>query len=59
MILDHDHDKNVIDEVIAIFPSKYIHIGGDEADKKHWKTCPKDQALMQKEGLKSKFAIYS
>ncbi len=48
-----DFLKNVIDEVIAIFPSKYIHIGGDEADKKHWKTCPKDQALMQKEGLKN------
>ncbi|PVD52675.1 beta-N-acetylhexosaminidase [Terrimonas sp.] len=45
--------KNVLDEVLTIFPSRYIHIGGDEADKKHWETCPKDQALMQKEGLRS------
>ncbi|MBX2951512.1 MAG: family 20 glycosylhydrolase [Leadbetterella sp.] len=45
--------KNVLDEVLAIFPSPYIHIGGDEADKKHWKDCPKDQALMQREGLNS------
>ncbi|MDM1295101.1 family 20 glycosylhydrolase [Sphingobacterium sp. N143] len=45
--------KNVLDEVLTIFPSQYIHIGGDEAEKKHWAACPKDQALMQKEGLKS------
>lgn len=45
--------QGVIDEVLEIFPSKYIHIGGDEADKNHWKSCPKDQALMKKEGLKS------
>lgn len=45
--------KNVLDEVLEIFPSPYIHIGGDEADKKHWKSCPKDQALMQREGLAS------
>lgn len=45
--------QNVIDEVLEIFPSKYIHIGGDEADKKHWASCPKDQDLMKKEGLKS------
>ena len=45
--------KNVLDEVLEIFPSPYIHIGGDEADKRHWKTCPKDQALMLEEGLAS------
>lgn len=45
--------KNVLEEVLDISPSPYIHIGGDEADKKHWKSCPKDQALMQKEGLSS------
>lgn len=45
--------KNVLDEVLEIFPSPYIHIGGDEADKRHWKTCPKCQALMQKEGLQN------
>lgn len=45
--------KNVVDEVLDIFPSPYIHMGGDEADKRHWKTCPKDQALMQQQGLAS------
>jgi len=45
--------KNVLDEVLAIFPSPYIHMGGDEADKSHWKNCPKCQALMQKDSLKS------
>lgn len=44
--------NNVLTEVMAIFPSKYIHIGGDEADKSSWKACPKCQALMKKEGLK-------
>ncbi|MGV6944781.1 glycoside hydrolase family 20 protein [Sphingobacterium kyonggiense] len=51
--------KNVLDEVIALFPSKYIHIGGDEADHKHWKNCPKCQALMKKEGLKSESELQS
>lgn len=44
---------NVLSEVIDIFPSEYIHIGGDEASKESWKTCPKCQALMEKEGLKT------
>lgn len=44
--------ENVLSEVVQIFPSEYIHIGGDEANKEHWKTCPKCQALMQREGLK-------
>lgn len=44
--------ENVLTEVIDIFPSEYIHIGGDEADKRHWKECPKCQKRMQEEGLK-------
>ncbi|MFD1769744.1 glycoside hydrolase family 20 protein [Sphingobacterium suaedae] len=51
--------KNVLDEVIDIFPSHYIHIGGDEADKKHWKTCPKCQALKTEKGLKSEDELQS
>lgn len=51
--------KNVLDEVLAIFPSQYIHIGGDEADKSHWKNCPKCQALMQKDSLKSEDELQS
>lgn len=43
--------EGVLSEVIDLFPSKYIHIGGDEAGKKAWKTCPKCQALMKREGM--------
>ena len=45
--------QNIIDEVVALFPSKYIHLGGDEARKTHWKVCPLCQARMKKEGLKN------
>lgn len=43
--------ENVLSEIIELFPSEYIHIGGDEAAKNTWKTCPKCQALMKKEKL--------
>ena len=43
--------ENVLKEVMALFPSKYIHIGGDEADKTEWKKCPYCQKRMKKEGL--------
>ena len=33
--------ENVLSEVIDLFPSPYIHIGGDEADQKNWRKCPK------------------
>lgn len=44
--------EDVLSEVIDLFPSEYIHIGGDEAGKTAWKTCPKCQALMKKKGMK-------
>ena len=44
--------ETVLLEVMEIFPSEYIHVGGDEASKQSWKTCPKCQARMKKEGLK-------
>lgn len=44
--------ETVLSEVMEMFPSEYIHIGGDEASKKHWKTCPKCQERMKKEGIK-------
>lgn len=44
--------EDVLSEVIELFPSKYIHIGGDEAGKGAWKKCPKCQALMRREGMK-------
>lgn len=43
--------ENVLGEVMELFPSEYIHIGGDEAGKHAWKTCKKCQALMKKEGM--------
>ena len=43
--------ETVLTEVMDVFPSKYIHIGGDEAGKQHWKTCPKCQQRMKDEGL--------
>lgn len=51
--------ENVLTEVMALFPSKYIHIGGDEAAKASWKTCPlcqkriKDEHLDGVDGLQS------
>lgn len=49
--------QDVIDEVIGLFPSKYIHLGGDEAWKTHWKECPLCQARMQQEGLEDEEAL--
>ena len=43
--------ETVLSEVMEMFPSKYIHIGGDEASKKHWQTCPKCQERMRQEGI--------
>ena len=45
--------EDVLAEVIDLFPSEYIHVGGDEAGKSAWKKCPKCQALMKKNGMKS------
>ncbi|MBR2637659.1 MAG: family 20 glycosylhydrolase [Bacteroidaceae bacterium] len=44
--------NDVLSEVIEIFPSEYIHIGGDECPKDQWKICPKCQARIKKLGLK-------
>lgn len=43
--------ENVLAEVIDLFPSEYIHIGGDEASKQAWKECPDCQKRMREEGL--------
>lgn len=44
--------ENVLTEVMELFPSEYIHIGGDEAGKASWPNCKLCQARMKKEGLK-------
>ena len=43
--------ENVLEEVMDLFPSEYVHIGGDEALKESWKTCYACKRKMQEEGL--------
>ena len=47
-----DFLKTVLGELCDVFPSKYIHIGGDECPKDRWKQCPKCQAKAKELGLK-------
>lgn len=49
--------EGVLDEVLDIFPSHYVHLGGDEARKTYWHQCPLCQARMQQEGLADEEAL--
>lgn len=49
--------NDVLDEVMRLFPSKYISIGGDEADKQQWNASPEVQAQMRKLGLANMDAL--
>ena len=51
--------ENVIDEIVEIFPGKYIHIGGDEAPKKRWEECDYCQQLIKQQGLKDELELQS
>ncbi|SFR54440.1 hexosaminidase [Yoonia tamlensis] len=51
--------ETVFDELSTIFPSKYIHIGGDEVAHNAWLTSPMALALMEKEGLQGTFELQS
>ena len=51
--------ENVLDEILAIFPSQYIHIGGDEVPKREWKENPKAQHKMKRLGLKTEEELQS
>jgi len=51
--------QNVLTEVLAIFPSRYIHIGGDEADKTKWKASPRIQARIKELGLADEHELQS
>ncbi|MFC4995335.1 beta-N-acetylhexosaminidase [Rubritalea tangerina] len=51
--------KEILDEVLEIFPSKFIHIGGDEVQKKWWKGCKVCQAHKKKHGLKDEHELQS
>jgi len=43
--------ENVLDEVLDLFPSPFIHVGGDECPKSRWRECPKCQARIKEENL--------
>lgn len=51
--------EDVMDEVMELFPSEYIHIGGDEATKTAWENCPKCQKRMKTEGLANEHELQS
>ncbi len=51
--------EGVLSEIIELFPSKYIHIGGDECPKHRWKVCPDCQKRIADEGLKNEFELQS
>ena len=49
--------EGVLTEVLELFPSHYIHIGGDEVPKDRWKACTECQAIMRREGLKNEHEL--
>lgn len=51
--------EDVLDEVIELFPSEYIHIGGDEAPKKQWKESKLAQEVIEREGLADEHELQS
>lgn len=51
--------ENILTEVAELFPSEYIHIGGDEAPKTRWKRCHHCQELIKKLGLKNEHELQS
>jgi len=51
--------QDVLSEVLELFPSKYIHIGGDECPKERWKECPLCQQRMKENGLQNEEQLQS
>ena len=51
--------KNVLEEIIELFPGPYVHIGGDEAHKTNWKKCPKCQKRIKDKELKNENELQS
>ncbi len=51
--------EDVLDEALGLFPSEFIHIGGDECPKDRWQQCPKCQARIRAEGLKNEHGLQS
>ncbi|MBQ8162673.1 MAG: family 20 glycosylhydrolase [Clostridia bacterium] len=52
-----DFLKGILDEVCEMFPGEYVHIGGDEAIKQHWRRCPDCQKRMQEEKLRDEHEL--
>lgn len=50
---------NVLNEVMELFPSKVVHIGGDETSTSHWKNCPKCKKLMETENMKDVHELHT
>ena len=51
--------EGVLEEVVSLFPSQYIHLGGDECPRDRWKECPHCQKRIQEEGLKDENELQS
>lgn len=51
--------KNILSEVVELFPSKYVHIGGDEVNIKSWEQCPHCQKVIKENGLKDEHELQS
>jgi hexosaminidase len=51
--------QDILDEVIPLFPGQYIHIGGDEAPKTRWHSCPKCQDIMKENHLRDEHELQS
>ena len=51
--------KDILTEVVSLFPGEYIHIGGDECPKTSWEQCEDCQALIRKENLKDEFELHA
>lgn len=53
----YDFVGDVLDELVSVFPSRYIHMGGDEVSTHVWETCPKCQALYHREEMRDQSAL--
>jgi len=51
--------EDILREVLTLFPSEYIHVGGDECPKSQWEKCPRCKDRMTKEGLKNELELQS
>jgi hexosaminidase len=49
--------ESVLGDVVRLFPSRFVHVGGDEVPKDRWKACGDCQALMRAEGMKDEEAL--